>query len=49
MPKVRIEVLVDDDDTERVTQALIETARSAVQEKFGINLECEVRIIGDAA
>jgi nitrogen regulatory protein P-II 1 len=28
VPKVRIEVLVDDDDTERVTQALIETART---------------------
>ena len=28
VPKVRIEVLVDDDDTERVVQALIETART---------------------
>ena len=28
VPKVRIEVLVDDADTERITQALIETART---------------------
>jgi len=28
VPKVRIEVLVDDADAERVTQALIETART---------------------
>ena len=28
VPKVRIEVLVDDADTERIAQALIETART---------------------
>lgn len=29
-------------------EALIETAQSAVKRKFGITLECEVRIIGEA-